>query len=149
MKVKCPHCGHIDNAPDEFVGKQVNCPKCKKSLIAGDNIASIGEIVDASVVIANKTKTEEAAKKGKPPPEPAGPILLPIVGGLAAMFGLLGMAVMVLAMEPVGIVAGVVGFLGGLTVMAVAEIQGHVERTAHWAKRIHEELCKQNGGQKK
>lgn len=141
MKVKCPHCGHINEAPDEYAGKRVNCPRCKKPHFA---VAYDGGVVLADAVIA-----KEVAKKTKPPPEPAVPTLLPIVGGLAAILGLLSIPVMLVSLNIVGVVAGVVGFLGGLTVMAVAEIQGHAERTAYWTKQMCLDSRKRDEGEKK
>ncbi len=141
MRVKCPDCGNIAKAPDEYEGKTVRCAKCKESHIA---VAYEGGVVLSDAVVGI-----EMVKNREPPPEPVGPMLLPVVGGLAAMFGLLCLLVMVLAMNPIGVVVGVVGFLGGLTVMAVAEIQGHAERTAYWTKQMCLDSRKRDGGEKK
>ncbi len=34
MLVKCPHCGRIDKAPDEYAGRVIICPGCRKQLTA-------------------------------------------------------------------------------------------------------------------
>ncbi len=133
MKVKCPHCANIAKAPDEYGGKTVTCAKCKKSHIA---VAYEGGVVLADAVVA-----KEAAKKGKPPPEPVGPMLLPLVGVLAIILGLLSI--------PVASGAGAMGVVGGIVLIALGTIQEHVQKTAYWAKRIYRELHEQNESEKK
>jgi len=34
MQIKCPHCGHINKAPDEYAGRRVICPSCRQALLA-------------------------------------------------------------------------------------------------------------------
>lgn len=33
METQCPHCKAKFNAPDEYIGKQAKCPKCKQAFI--------------------------------------------------------------------------------------------------------------------
>jgi hypothetical protein len=43
--ITCTHCGATGNAPDQILGQQVRCSKCKKSFVAGgeqqDDLSSI------------------------------------------------------------------------------------------------------------
>jgi hypothetical protein len=134
MQVKCSHCGNIAKAPDEYSGKSVECSKCHKSsvAVAYERKAEICGVLETIEAEESKTKT---------PPEPAGPILLPIVGVLMIIFGALSI--------PVTSGAGAIGVVGGIVLIALASIQEHVQKTAYWAKRIHDELRGQNEGQKK
>ncbi len=133
MKVKCPHCGAVAQAVGYFAGKSVVCPKCKKSHVA--------KRYDRAVVLANKAKSRDAAKKGRPPPEPQGPIVLPIVGVLVIILGAMSI--------PVAGGAGAIGVVGGIVLIALGNIQEHVQKTAYWAKWIYRELREQNESEKK
>ena len=138
MKVKCPHCGHIDKAPDEYSGKHVDCPKCKQPVIA--------LAYDPGIIEANKAKTNDAAKKPKPPPEPEGPILLPFFGLLLIILSVLSVPV---ASENGNFGVAFGGVIAGVVLIALAHLQRYVQKVAYWGKRIHEELRRQNGAEKK
>ena len=38
---KCNSCGHIQEAPKEFIGKRAKCPICKESSLVSDTITYI------------------------------------------------------------------------------------------------------------
>lgn len=38
MKIKCPECNIISDAPDTYVGREVRCPECKESFEASGDV---------------------------------------------------------------------------------------------------------------
>ncbi len=65
MKVKCPHCGAVAQAPGEFTGRRVQCPKCKKVLVAIPDM-------DAGSSSAEKTLPQSKQPESQESPKPKG-----------------------------------------------------------------------------
>ncbi len=81
MQVKCPHCGNIAKGPDDYTGRKVQCPKCKEPHFA--------VAYEGGVVLADKVKARDAAKKGEPlrsGESPSG-------GGVGTFFVILGLVI--------------------------------------------------------
>lgn len=138
MQIKCPQCGHIDKCRDEFAGKTVDCPKCQWPIVA--------KAFDGGAVLADSVIAKEAAKKGKPPPEPAGPILLPIFGLLVIILSVLSVP---MASESGNFGVAFGGVIAGVVLIALANIQRHGQRTAHWTKQMCLDSRKRDEGEKK
>ena len=129
MKVKCPHCGYIALAPDQSAGKEIECPQCKTLHVA--KAYEVDVMADGA-----------AAKKKESPPKSWGMLLLMLFGVLLIVLSIL--SVLFAASEVVVVVVAFGGIAVGVVLIALGYLQRHIEKTAYWANRIHEELRRQN-----
>ena len=130
MKVKCPHCGYIAMSPDQSAGNEMECPQCKNLHVA--------KACEVDEVMADGG---EAMKK-ESPPESWGLMLLMLFGVLLIVLSVL--SVLFAASEVVVVVVAFGGIAVGVVLIALGYLQRHIEKTAYWANRIHEELRRQN-----
>ena len=156
MKLKCPKCGHVDQCPEEYAAKSVDCPKCKASFVADDHKASIADIVDASAKrgksniaagfggnVAQSKKDAEAAEQQMPRP----------TGGDGAGVFVVGVIVIVM-----GVSTGVVsrsaevalgGIVVGIVLVSLGMVVGYLSRMAFYLKYLaeqeHERRMKREG----
>ena len=126
MKVKCPHCGYIALAPDQSAGKEMECPQCKNLHVA-----------KAYEVVADGAD----AMKKESPPKSWGLMLLMLFGVLLIVLSVLSV---LFAASEVVVVVAFGGIAVGVVLIALGYLQRHIEKTAYWANRIHEELRRQN-----
>jgi DNA-directed RNA polymerase subunit RPC12/RpoP len=63
IHIKCEHCGHILNVPDDMKGKKVRCPNCDKKTIATPEVDK--QFVGTSAVSPAPSKYDSLRVMGK------------------------------------------------------------------------------------
>ncbi|MGE0759240.1 MAG: hypothetical protein AB7F89_10340 [Pirellulaceae bacterium] len=77
IRVNCPQCGKPFSAWDDLVGKSVQCPKCKHTMILGGDHPQLGSSTQApkasSGPAAGLRPAAPSVNPSRPPASPSGP----------------------------------------------------------------------------
>ena len=71
LQIQCSACGHVGTVPDNYVGREIQCPKCRLLLVplTPDKMESYA----AKVLFATPAPPSSAAAEEVIEQEPAGP----------------------------------------------------------------------------
>jgi DNA-directed RNA polymerase subunit RPC12/RpoP len=122
IHIKCEHCGHILNVPDDMKGKKVRCPNCDRKTVAAPEVDR--QFVGTSAVSSAPSKYDSLRVMGR---------VFVFVGYLLAIIAIAyGLCRMAKLSDPgwtrEGLIDFLIFFIAALVIFVACKFAGELSR---------------------